>query len=99
MIFETTINLKNKNKEELLDLLNDSLNLIQSQQKEIEKNKEFINYLQLKDIKNLDIIIYMANFINDNTPYTKDMKILEDEKGLRTVNFTVQYFEKKVEGK
>jgi len=67
--------------------------------KEIEKNKEFIDYLQNRNIKCLDTIIYMANFINDNTPYTKDTKVLENEEGIRTATFTVQYFEKKVEDK
>lgn len=75
------------------------LNLIQSQQKEIEKNKEFIDYLQNRNIKHLDTIIYMVNFINDNTPYTRDTKELENEEGIRTVDFTIRYFEKKVEGK
>ena len=62
---------------------------------EIEKLKKFINYLQLKNIKDLDTKIYMANFINDNTPYTKDTKELENEEGIRTVDFTVKYFERK----
>lgn len=73
------------------------LNMIKEKDKEIEKLKEFINYLQLKNIKNLDMIIYMANFINDNTPYTKDTKELENEEGIRTVDFTVKYFERKSE--
>ena len=64
---------------------------------QIEKLKEFINYLQLKNIKDLDTKIYMANFINDNTPYTKDTKELENEAGIRTVDFTVKYFERKNE--
>ncbi len=71
--------------------------MIKEKDKEIEKLKEFINYLQLKNIKNLDMIIYMANFINDNTPYTKDTKELENEEGIRTVDFTVKYFERKSE--
>ena len=62
---------------------------------EIERLKKFINYLQLKNIKDLDTKIYMANFINDNTPYTKDTKELENEEGIRTVDFTVKYFERK----
>ena len=64
---------------------------------QIEKLKEFINYLQLKNIKDMDTKIYMANFINDNTPYTKDTKELENEVGIRTVDFTVKYFERKSE--
>ena len=63
---------------------------------EIEKLKDFINYLQLKNIEDLNMKIYMANFINDNTPYTKDTKELENEEGIRTVDFTVKYFERKV---
>lgn len=74
-----------------------ALNMLKEKDKEIEKLKEFINYLQLKNIKNLDMIIYMANFINDNTPYTKDTKELENEEGIRTVDFTVKYFERKSE--
>ena len=37
MIIETTINLKNKNKEELILLLNESLGVIEKQQRRIEK--------------------------------------------------------------
>lgn len=39
----------------------------------------------------------MANFINDNTPYTKDTRELENEYGTRTVDFTIKYFERKIE--
>lgn len=42
-------------------------------------------------------INYMANFINDNTPYNKDLKELENEEGRRTANFTAKYFERKIE--
>lgn len=62
---------------------------------QIEKLKEFINWLQLKISENLSVEIYMANFINDNTPYTKDTKELENEKGIRTTDFTLKYFERK----
>lgn len=62
---------------------------------QIEKLKEFINWLQLKISENLSVKIYMANFINDNTPYTKDTKELENEKGIRTTDFTLKYFERK----
>lgn len=48
--------------------------------------------IQLKKQINL-----MANFINDNTPYTKDTKELENEEGIRTVDFTIKYFERKIE--
>lgn len=64
---------------------------------QIEKLKKFINWLQLKISENLSVKIYMANFINDNTPYTKDTKELENEKGIRTTDFTLKYFERKVE--
>ena len=64
---------------------------------QIEKLKEFINWLQLKNSKNLSVKIYMANFINDNTPYTKNTKELENEKGIRTTDFTLKYFERKSE--
>ena len=55
--------------------------LVQQKNKEIEKKDKQINY--------------MANFINDNTPYTKDTKELENEEGIRTANFTTKYFERK----
>lgn len=55
--------------------------LVQEKNKEIEKKDKQINY--------------MANFINDNIPYTKDTKELENEEGIRTANFTVKYFERK----
>ena len=42
------------------------------------------------------IINYMANFINNNTPYTKDTRELESKQGIRTAKFTEQYFERKV---
>ena len=82
---------------DLFENIETVLNMLKEKDKEIEKLKEFINYLQLKNIKNLDMIIYMANFINDNTPYTKDTKELENEEGIRTVDFTVKYFERKSE--
>ena len=59
------------------------LNMLKEKDKEIEKKDRQINF--------------MANFINDNTPYTKDTKELENEKGIRTANFTVKYFERKSE--
>lgn len=75
----------------------DNIMEIIKKDREIEKLKNFINYLQLKNIENLDTKINMANFINDNTPYTKDTKKLENEEGERTVDFTIQYFERKAE--
>lgn len=54
-----------------------------------EKNAE----IEKKDKQ----INFMANFINDNTPYTKDTKELENEEGIRTASFTTKYFERKSE--
>ena len=42
------------------------------------------------------MIEYMANFINDNTPYTKDTRILENERGVRNTKYTEKYFERKI---
>lgn len=58
-----------------------TLNIIKEKDKKIEKKDRQINF--------------MANFINDNTPYTKDTKELENEEGIRTANFTTKYFERK----
>ena len=79
------------------------LNLIQTQQTEIEErrntkdlyyeNKELRKLLKKKDKQ----IEYMANFINDNTPYTKDTRILENERGVRNTKYTEQFFERKSE--
>lgn len=82
---------------ELSQAIETVLNMIKEKDEEIEKLKKFINYLQVKNIKDLDAKIYMANFINDNTPYTKDTKELENEEGRRTVDFTIKYFESKAE--
>lgn len=78
-------------------MLETVLNMLKEKDKEIEKLKKFINWLQLKNVKDLSTKNYMANFINDNTPYTKDTKELENEEGTRTVDFTVKYFERKAE--
>lgn len=59
-----------------------------------EDNKYYVSEIEKKDKQ----IVYMANFINDNTPYTRDTKELENEQGIRTAKFTEQYFKKKVEG-
>ena len=58
-----------------------------------QTNKSYKGMIRKKDRQ----INYMANFINDNTPYTKDTKELENEEGIRTANFTVKYFERKSE--
>ena len=53
---------------------------------------------QQAEIKKKDKMIeYMANFINDNTPYTKDTRILENERGVRNTKYTEKYFERKSE--
>lgn len=82
---------------ELSQAVQTVLNMLKEKGRDIEKLKKFINYLQLKNIKDLGVKNYMANFINDNTPYTKDTKELENEEGIRTVDFTVKYFESKAE--
>lgn len=46
MIIETSINLKNKNKEELMLLLNESLGVIEKLQQEIEELEEINNELE-----------------------------------------------------
>ena len=56
---------------------------LQTQQAKIEKKDKMIEY--------------MANFINDNTPYTKDTRILENERGVRNTKYTEKYFERKSE--
>lgn len=81
------------------DAIRELLNMLKEKGRDIEKLKKIINYLQLKNIKDLGVKNYMANFINDNTPYTKDTKELENEEGIRTVDFTVKYFESKAEKK
>lgn len=53
MIIETTINLKNKSKEELILLLNESLGVIEKLQKENEEFKR----LHIQDNKHLDFIM------------------------------------------
>ena len=60
-----------------------------------EDNKYYVLELEKKNKQ----IVYMANFINDNTPYTRDTKELENEQGIRTAKFTQEYFFKKVEDK
>lgn len=59
--------------------------------KEVE-NQKLKTELKKKD----KMIEYMANFINDNTPYAKDTRILENERGVRNTKYTEQYFEYKV---
>ena len=70
-----------------------------SSMKESAKSKEDLEILnkgwQIELEKKDKQIKFMANFINDNTPYTKDTKELENEEGIRTLDFTVKYFERK----
>ena len=54
MIVETSVNLKNKNKDELIALLNDSLKVIQTQQEEIEAYKDIkeLAGIEIREILN-----------------------------------------------
>ena len=70
--------------EELCFLKHAILNILAEREQDKKKLKE-------KD-KQIDL---MANFINDNTPYSKDTRELENEQGIRTAGFTKQYFERK----
>lgn len=67
--------------------------------KESAKSKEDLEMLnigwQIELEKKDRQINFMANFINDNIPYTKDTKELENEEGIRTADFTAKYFERK----
>lgn len=91
---------KNTEIEKLKQILarNTAGNVISSM-KETVKSKEDLEMLnkgwQIELEKKDKQINFMANFINDNTPYTKDTKELENEEGIRTVDFTVKYFERK----
>ena len=95
---------------DLFENIETVLNMLKEKDKEIEEYKRMIAtgiinaakdelvQEKNKEIENKDKQInYMANFINDNTPYTKDTKELENEEGIRTANFTVKYFERKSE--
>lgn len=70
-----------------------------SSMKESAKSKEDLEILnkgwQIELERKDRQINFMANFINDNTPYTKDTKELENEEGIRTASFTTKYFERK----
>lgn len=72
------------------------LSMLKENSAEIEqKNTELAE--KTAEIEKKDRQInFMANFINDNIPYTKDTKELENEEGIRTADFTVKYFERKV---
>lgn len=105
MIIETTINLKNKNKEELILLLNESLKVIQKQQAELEnKDKQIEQYqnmlatndmLHVKECEKKDKIIdeqidYIYSFLHGHLDYISN-DIAGNKKKLK------QYFERKVE--
>ena len=81
--------------QELADDIETVLNMLKEKDKEIktltQTNKSYKGMIRKKDRQ----INYMANFINDNTPYTKDTKELENEEGIRTANFTTKFFERK----
>ncbi|MGN1327650.1 MAG: hypothetical protein ACI4VQ_06235 [Clostridia bacterium] len=49
MIFESKINLKNKNKDELISLLNDSLKIIKNQSNTINKMAQYISTLDIEE--------------------------------------------------
>lgn len=86
------------------------LKLIQTQKAEIEKYKYLYQkaldntiksdrelFDKKAELEKKDKMIeYMANFINDNTPYTKDTRILENERGVRNTKYTEKYFERKI---
>ena len=77
--------------------MNKLINIVKSYKGQIKKlehtNKSYKGMIKKKDKQ----INYMANFINDNMPYTKDLKELENEEGIRTAEFTTKYFERKSE--
>ena len=65
MIIETTINLKNKSKEELILLLNESLGVIKKLQKENEElKKSKITYEAVRDIQEKNRNIVDNNYIS-----------------------------------
>lgn len=84
-----------------LDCIETVLNLLENKDKQIEQYKNMLatnDMLHVLECEKKDKMIeYMANFINDNTPYTKDTRILENERGVRNTKYTEQYFEYKVE--
>lgn len=111
MTTECSINLKNKTKSELILFIKELQDMLKEKNAEIEQYKRMIaagiiNVAkdELVQEKNKEIekkdrqINYMANFVNDNIPYTKDTKELENEEGMRTAEFTTKYFERKSEG-
>ena len=49
MVFESKINLKNKNKDELISLLNDSIKIIKKQSDTIDKMAQYIATLDIEE--------------------------------------------------
>lgn len=95
MIYETKINLKNRNKEELIDLLNETLEITKKQQVELaEKDLE----LEKKDkiISELEDIFYnyqLCEYEITDCTYRKCEYIADDEKP-PCKNCIKQYFER-----
>ena len=73
------------------------LNMTKQNSAEIQQKNTEIAEKNAEIEKKGKQINFMANFINDNTPYTKDTKELENEEGIRTASFTTKYFERKSE--
>lgn len=86
------------------------LNLIEKQQKEIEKNKNFIDFLQLNDVKKLGKIIKKDKIIDLMAEYINELDIDEDICSKNIINSDIcneqysnckacikQYFERKGE--
>ena len=99
MIFETTINLKNKSKEELLDLLNDSLKIIQSQQEEINQEKLELAKELLKKDRIIDLMAEMLVKVPndaDNPQTAAIAAMLNRDLELKKLKVK-KYFEMKVE--
>lgn len=78
MIIETSLNLKNKNKEELMLLLNESLGVIEKLQKE---NEELKNKLSLKqfdvNIVYNDYLEKLDEYERNNIPKSKLKDIID----------------------
>ena len=72
-----------------------ALNIIKENSAEIQQKNTELAEKNAEIEKKDKQINFMANFINDNTPYTKDTKELENEEGIRTASFTTKYFERK----
>ena len=77
--------------------LEERTNRIRNLEKECQSNFDNMMDTIQDNSKKDKMIEYMANFINDNTPYTKDTRILENERGVRNTKYTEKYFERKSE--